>query len=175
MNASKYRHSISLLLIAFVVTGCGRDMDDLDAYVIETLAKDGGVIAKLPEIKPYDVFVYNADIDDLRSPFVPDVDSSARGSVNNGTSPDRDRSREFLEQYSLDTMRMVGTLLLEDTYYGLVQDSDGLIHRVVPGNYMGQNDGRVVNINEAEIELIEIISDGLGGYIEREAGIGLAD
>ena len=93
MNASKYRHLISLLLIAFVVTGCSRDMDDLDAYVIETLAKDGGVIEKLPEIKPYDVFVYNADIDDLRSPFVPDLDSSARGSVNNGTSPDRDRSR----------------------------------------------------------------------------------
>jgi type IV pilus assembly protein PilP len=175
MNASKYRYLISLLLIAFVVTGCGRDMDDLDAYVIETLAKDGGVIEKLPEIKPYDVFVYNADTDGLRSPFVPDVDSSARGSANNGTRPDRDRSREFLEQYSLDTMRMVGTLLLADTYYGLVQDSDGLIHRVVPGNYLGQNDGRVVSINEAQIELIEIISDGLGGYIEREAGIGLAD
>lgn len=174
MNASKCKQLISLLLIAFIATGCSRDMDDLDAYVIETLAEDGGVIKPLPEIKPYDVFIYNADADGLRSPFVPDVDTSASAAANS-MRPDRDRSREFLEQYSLDTMRMVGTLLLADTYYGLVQDSDGLIHRVVPGNYLGQNDGRVVNISEAQIELIEIISDGLGGYIERVAGIGLAD
>jgi type IV pilus assembly protein PilP len=59
--------------------------------------------------------------------------------------------------------------------YGLVQTSDGLIHRVVPGNYLGQNDGRISNIDESEIELVEIISDGIGGYIERDAAISLSD
>jgi type IV pilus assembly protein PilP len=86
-----------------------------------------------------------------------------------------ERSREFLEQFPLDTLRMVGTLSQGDTAYGLVQTSDGLIHRVVPGNYMGQNDGRITNINDSEIELIEIISDGIGGYVERDAAVGLAD
>ena len=47
---------------------------------------------------------------------------------------------------------MVGTLDIGDTMYGLVQTSDGLIHRVVPGNYMGQNDGRITAITESEIE-----------------------
>jgi type IV pilus assembly protein PilP len=70
---------------------------------------------------------------------------------------------------------MVGTLQLGETFYGLVQDSDGLIHRVVPGNYLGQNDGRIVTINESEIQLVEIISDGIGGYLEREAAVGLTD
>jgi type IV pilus assembly protein PilP len=70
---------------------------------------------------------------------------------------------------------MVGTLELAGTNYGLIQTSDGLIHRVIPGNYMGQNDGRIVAVNESEIELIEIISDGIGGYLEREAAVGLAD
>jgi type IV pilus assembly protein PilP len=68
---------------------------------------------------------------------------------------------------------MVGTLELGGTNYGLVQTSDGLVHRVVPGNYMGQNDGRIVAVKDSEIELIEIISDGIGGYLEREAAVGL--
>ena len=80
-----------------------------------------------------------------------------------------------MEQFPLDTLRMVGTMQLGETNFGLVQTSDGLIHRVVPGNYMGQNDGRIVAVNESDIELIEIISDGIGGYLEREAAVGLAD
>ena len=70
---------------------------------------------------------------------------------------------------------MVGTLQLGDINYGLVQTSDGLIHRVIPGNYMGQNDGRITGVTESEILLVEIISDGIGGYIERDAAIGLSD
>ena len=89
--------------------------------------------------------------------------------------PIQDRSREFLEQFPLDTLRMVGTLQLGDTNYGLVQTSDGLIHRVVPGNYMGQNDGRIIAITDSDIELIEIVSDGIGGYLERRAAVALAD
>ena len=70
---------------------------------------------------------------------------------------------------------MVGTLDIGETTYGLVQTSDGLIHRVIPGNYMGQNDGRIVDITESEITLVEIISDGIGGYIERDAAVSLSD
>jgi type IV pilus assembly protein PilP len=89
--------------------------------------------------------------------------------------PDDERNREFLEQFPLDTLRMVGTLQLGETSFGLVQTSDGLIHRVIPGNYMGQNDGRITEVNESEIELIEIVSNGIGGYLEREATVALAN
>jgi len=173
--SEKSRLGIVLLITTLGVVGCSRDMDDLDAYINQIKARPGGVIDPLPEIKPYEVFTYVADTAGLRSPFVPDTIQSAPGVAGGGTRPDTERSREFLEQYPLDTMRMVGTLQLGDVDYGLVQDPAGLIHRVVPGNYMGQNDGRIVSINESEIELIEIISDGIGGYLEREAGIGLAD
>ncbi len=174
-TAHKSRLIVSLLVLAVGIVGCSRDMDDLDSYIGTIKAKPGGIIEPLPEIKPYEVFTYVADNDGLRSPFVPDLPQRAPGAGAGGTSPDADRSREFLEQYPLDSMRMVGTLQLGKVNYGLVQDSAGLIHRVVPGNYMGQNDGRIVNIDESGIELVEIISDGIGGYLEREAGIGLAD
>ena len=164
-------------LVAIVVLGlsaCSADMDDLDSYIISVKARPGGRIEPLPEITPYEVYTYIADAEGMRSPFRPDTPQSA-GTVVGGTRPDPDRIREHLENFSLDTMRMVGTLDFAESTYGLVQTSDGLIHRVLPGNYMGQNDGRVVDISESKINLVEIISDGIGGYVERDAAVGLSD
>ena len=165
-----------LLAIAMLgVAACGGDQDDLDQYINEVKARPGGRIDPLPEITPYEVFTYVADAEGVRSPFVPDTPQAATTGAGGGIRPDSDRSREFLEGFPLDTLRMVGTLDMGNTMYGLVQTSDGLIHRVVPGNYMGQNDGRINTIDESEIELVEIISDGIGGYIERDAAISLSD
>ena len=175
MHASlMIRNGLMLLLLAAGLSACGGTMDDLDQYINEVKARPGGRIEPLPEITPYEVFTYVADAQGLRSPFVPDTPQASAG-AGGGIRPDSDRSREFLEGFPLDTLRMVGTLDIAQTTYGLVQTSDGLIHRVVSGNYMGQNDGRIVGISESEIELVEIISDGIGGYIERDAAISLSD
>jgi len=121
-------------------------------------------------VKPYETFVY-ADMD-KRSPFLLSVAGSGAGS---GLRPDSKRNREFLEQFSLDTLKMVGTLHLGNTTYGLVQSKDKLVHRVVTGNYIGQADGRITEITPSKIVLTEIVPDGLGGYIERPAALGLTD
>ena len=168
------RNGLLLAVAALGLAACGSDMDDLDSYINSVKARPGGRIEPLPEITPYEVFTYVADAEGLRSPFVPDTPQAA-GPAAGGASPDPDRPAEFLESFPLDTLRMVGTLDVNETVYGLVQTSDGLIHRVVPGNYMGQNDGRITQITESEIVLVEIISDGIGGYIERDAAIGLSD
>jgi len=168
------RKGLLLAIVALGLGACGSDMDDLDSYINSVKARPGGRIEPLPEITPYEIFTYVADAEGLRSPFVPDTPQAA-GSAAGGASPDPDRPAEFLESFPLDTLRMVGTLDINETVYGLVQTSDGLIHRVVPGNYMGQNDGRITEITESEIVLVEIISDGIGGYIERDAAIGLSD
>ena len=87
--------------------------------------------------------------------------------------PDSKRNREFLEQFPLDTLKMVGTLKLNGQMYGLVQTKDGLVHRVNDGNYMGQADGKVIEITPSKINVVEIVPDGLGGYMERRASLGL--
>ena len=171
----KFRHSLILLAATVGLAACGGDNDDLDQYINEVKARPGGRIEPLPEITPYEVFTYVADVEGVRSPFVPDTPQISTTGVGGGIRPDSDRSREFLEGFPLDTLRMVGTLYIGDTMYGMLQTSDGLIHRVVPGNYLGQNDGRINEIDESEIDLIEIISDGIGGYIERDAAISLSD
>ena len=175
MNALFSKKVMAVLACSFVLGACGGGTDDLDSYIDEIKARPGGRIEPLPEITPYEVFVYKADVDGVRSPFVPDSPQVSAGPSDGGTRPDPERSREFLEGFPLDTLRMVGTLQLGGTNFGLVQTSDGLIHRVIPGNYMGQNDGRITSIEDSEIELIEIISDGIGGYLERDAAVALAD
>ena len=174
MNASLLaRNGVLIALAVLGLAACGGDMDELDEYINTVKARPGGRIEPLPEITPYEVFTYVADNDGVRSPFLPDTPQAAGPA--GGTRPDPDRPREYLEQYSLDTLNMVGTMDIGDTSYGLVQTADGLIHRVLPGNYMGQNDGRITGIDESKIELVEIISDGIGGYIERDAAISLTD
>ena len=178
MNASPtvksvIRHAL-VAILALGLAACGGDMDDLDKYINDVKGRPGGRIDPLPEITPYEVFAYVADEQGIRSPFVPDT-PQASGSAASGTRPDLDRSREFLESFPLDTLAMVGTLQIDETMYGLIQTADGLIHRVIAGNYMGQNDGRITGISDSEITLVEIISDGIGGYIERDAAVGLSD
>jgi len=175
MKASVMKILLPLVLAGGLgLTGCSSDMDDLDRYINDVKARPGGRIEPLPEITPYEVFTYVADAEGLRSPFVPDSPQSAAG-PGGGARPDLERSREFLEQFPLDTLQMVGTLELANATFGLVQTSDGLIHRVSQGNYVGQNDGRIVAVTESEIQVVEIISDGIGGYLERDAAIGLSD
>ena len=104
------------------------------------------------------------------------IDNPARISLDLANTalalPSR-RNPEFLEQFSLDTLRMVGTLRLSDRTYGLIKTKDGLVHRVLPGNYLGQADGRVTEISPSKISVVEIVPDGLGGYMERPASLAL--
>ncbi|MCZ6500061.1 MAG: pilus assembly protein PilP [Gammaproteobacteria bacterium] len=176
MNTGK-RTGFMLMAIAAcgLLAGCTGGTDDLTDYVAEVKLRDRkDRIKPLPQIKPYDTFVYEADAE--RSPFMPDTPSVVvRNASGSAISPDDTRSREFLEQFPLDSMNMVGTLELSGTMYGLLQTSDSLVHRVVIGDYIGQNDGQIKAITDIEIELLEIISDGLGGYIERPAAVALSD
>lgn len=164
-------HRIAWLIAAgLAMAGCSSHMDELEQKIADIKALPGERIEPLPEIKPYETFIYKAD--NLRSPFVPTAPSNV-GSA--GVRPDVKRAREFLEQFSLDTLRMVGTLAIQGRNYGLVQTKDGLVHRVLPGNYIGQNDGRVRSIEDTKISLVEIVPDGLGGYIERPAALALSE
>jgi type IV pilus assembly protein PilP len=157
-----------------VLSGCGADTRDLQAYIDEVKARPGGRIEPLPEIQPAPNFVYDAG--DRRSPFIPDTPQQRVSSDPNAVQgPDPNRPRELLEQFSLDTLRMVGTLSGVNGSFGLIQTSDGLVHRVSVGNHMGQNYGRITGITESEIRLVEIIPDGLGSFLERPAGVGLSD
>jgi type IV pilus assembly protein PilP len=164
----------ALLVSVMVLSACSGNNSDLQQYIDEVKSRQGRRIEPLPPIRPAPTFVYNVGA--RRSPFVPDTPQNiAAANPNAVDGPDPDRPREFLEQFPLDGLRMVGSLEINQLKAGLVQATDGLVHRVIVGNHLGQNYGRVTSISDSEIELVEIIPDGLGGYMQRPASIGLSD
>lgn len=164
----------AFLTAAFVLSACGSGNSDLQQYIDEVKSRPGRRIEPLPPIRPAPTYVYDAGT--RRSPFVPDAPQNvAAANPNSVDGPDQDRPREFLEQFPLDSLRMVGSLEMNQVMAGLVQATDGLVHRVTVGNHLGQNYGRVTSISDSQIELVEIIPDGLGSYIQRPASIGLSD
>ena len=158
----------TLCVLAGVLTGCSSKDDELDQFITDTKKEPGGPVKPLPELKPYESYAYESA--NMRSPFMP---GGSGGGGSGALRPDSRRNREFLEQFSLDTLRMVGTLRLSDRTYGLIKTKDGLVHRVLPGNYLGQADGRVTDISPSKISVVEIVPDGLGGYMERPASLAL--
>jgi len=169
-NRTGFRLTCAALACVYAaLSACSSANDELQRFVEDTKKEPGGRVEPLPEIKPYESFVYAAS--DMRSPFLPSSPGSGAGLA--GIRPDQKRNREFLEQYSLDTLRMVGTLRLGGHMFGLVETKDGLVHRVTSGNHMGQAEGKITDITPSKISLVEIVPDSLGGYMERPAALGL--
>jgi type IV pilus assembly protein PilP len=166
--------AVTAALVAAVAAACSSNMNDLRVYIDEVKSRPGGRIEPLPTIRPAPTYTYVAG--DRRSPFMPDTPQQRVASNPNATEgPDPNRPREFLEQFPLDSFRMVGSLEIRNVKNGLVQGADGLVHSITVGNHLGQNYGRVTSITDSEIQLVEIVPDGLGGYMQRPASIGLSD
>lgn len=163
------------MLLAALLAGCANTgMQDLQSYVDEVKARRPGPIPPIPEVRQPESFEYVPG--GRRDPFVPESEGEAGPTVAdvNGPRPDLNRRKEELEGFSLDNLRMVGTLEQRDDNWGLVQTSDGTIHRVRTGNYMGRNHGRIIRINEDKIELTELVPSGTGGWIERQQAVALS-
>lgn len=157
-----------------MLSGCDSDLSDLQSFVAQTKLKHQGRVDPLPDFAQYQSFAYAES--DLRDPFKPHVEVSASSApITGGPRPSDNRRRETLEGYPLDALKMVGILEQKKTSWALIQDPDGTIHRVQPGNYAGQNHGKIVGISENQISLVELIPDGISGWIQRDAQLALGD
>lgn len=165
-----------LPMMVLLLSACAnQDMNDLHEFVAQVKAREPGPLPPLPELRQVEPYLYVAN--GRRDPFRPQdtIVEAPTTKPTSGPVPDFNRRKEELESYSLDTLRMVGTLEQEGTIWGLVQTQDGTIHRVKTGNYMGLNYGRIVRISEDKIELSELLQDGAGGYVENAAALSLGE
>jgi type IV pilus assembly protein PilP len=170
-NRRTRRAALAAAAACLALAGCSRGTEDLVAKIDEIKAMKGAPLEPLPVMKTFEVFEYNAQA--LRDPFSAPVEEEV--AAQSGPRPDMNRPREALEAFPLDSLDMVGTLGLTADVTGLVKDPDGVIHQVRPDNYLGQNFGRITGIYEDRIELVELISNGVGGWIERPASIALGE
>ncbi len=172
----RYQIPVRIAAVALVVffAGCAKGTRDLEEKLAEIRSRQGAPVEPLPAMREFPPFPYTAY--DLRDPFAPfSEDENAPSGGGAGPKPDPDRPKEYLESYPLDSLDMVGTLGVIDDLTALLKDPDGVVHRLRPGNYIGQNDGQITAIFEDRIELVELVSNGNGGWIERPASIALDD
>ena len=161
------RGTLIILLGCLALASCGGERhSDLRKFVKDSDSLPRGRIPPLPEVKPYEPFTYNAF--DVTDPFRPRKIEPSKTASKGGLQPDFDRRREPLEAYALENLKMVGTLQQKKEVYALVKSPDNNLFRVRPGNYMGQNFGRIIKISETDIKLKEIVQDSGGNWEEKE-------
>ncbi len=165
-----------MLGVLVCVGGCARgitstpgDAPNLESWVADVRARPAPPLDPLPVMQQFETFEYTAQT--LRDPFS-DAWNNAEGG---GLRPDPNRRKETLEQYPLDSLDMVGTIGKGAALVALVMGPDKVTYRVRPGNYLGQSDGRVTSVREDGLELVELVPDGAGGWLERPASIALED
>lgn len=159
-----------LLLTAGLLAGCsqGDYLSDLRVYVDEIDSRPKAKIEAAPVFLPYEFFTYSAV--SMRAPFEIPVEVVQAGidRPRSNVVPDPDRLKEILEDYRFESLTMVGTIAREDDeLWALIKDSDNDVHRIHIGNYLGKNNGKVFNITSTQLDVMEIVPDGQGGWLER--------
>lgn len=165
--------SIPLCASVLMLSGCNGGTEDLDEYFMVEQGKPATPLAPIPEVKPYLRYVYPEHEKDPFDAAMLAPNTVREEIVDNGINVDTTRVPEFLEGFPLDSLRMVGTVEQENTLWALVKIPEGAVQTVKPGNYLGQNYGKIVGISEVKMDMLETVSNGLGGFKEREISIAL--
>jgi type IV pilus assembly protein PilP len=177
MNSRWRARLACALFVVIPLSGCvNSDFSDLDAYISKVKSRPAGRIEPVPEFQTYETYTYSAS--KLRDPFESannESDIVENEIVSNGLRPDVNRNKETLEQYPLDTLSFVGHLEKDGERWAIITSPDDLVHRVKAGNHVGTNYGEIITISETKIQIKEIVQDGMGGWIEREAGLSLKE
>jgi len=177
VDTRNFGRVILMIGLLGVLAGCTGGDSDLREWVTAEKAKKGTPIPPLPVLKTFETFEYKYRDDDptARNPFGPSVEERQQAlAASSGPQPDV-HPKEPLESFPLDSLKMVGTIGAGGNMEGLIKDPEGVIHRVRGHNYLGQNNGKITAIAEDHIELVELISNGTGGWMERQATIALGE
>lgn len=148
-----------------VLTGCaGGNDDDLQAWMQKEAQRMRGGVKPLPELRVFPVVDYAGALGD--DPFRAARIMPPRRTASTVAGPDLNRRKEPLEAIPLESLRMVGVLMRDNTRHALIR-ADNTLHQVKVGNYMGQNFGLVTSISESEVSLRELVEDAFGDWVER--------
>lgn len=166
-----------VLLSVLWLTGCLQPgKENLKHYVEEVKAREAAPIEPIPEVKTHENFSYAAA--ELRDPFkatvveVQPIESARNGGETNGVGPNPERLKEALEGYSLEDLRLVGTLE-KGRRSGLIRAPDGVVHLVDVGNHIGENNGKILAITDTELKIREIVEGKKFAWVERENTLSL--
>jgi type IV pilus assembly protein PilP len=170
---------VAVMAVA-LLAGCGASQqEEVQEWMTQQRAQTRPKVQPIPEPKKFSPQAYTQEA--AFDPFSNQKLTQAlkRETTQSTTSaallaPELSRRKEPLESFPLDTMSMVGTLLKQGKPVALVR-VDNLLYQVRPGNYLGQNYGKITKVGEADVVLREIVQDAAGEWIERTATLQLQE
>jgi type IV pilus assembly protein PilP len=176
------RHTLVLALVAAAaLTACGgSDSEEITNWMNEQKAITKPRIAPIPEPKQFQPQAYNqenqvAPFSNQKLLMALKRDAQQQGTASAALlAPELSRRKEALEAYPLDAMAMVGSLMKQGQPVALVK-IDNLLYQVRPGNYLGQNYGKITKVGESEVVLRELVQDAAGEWVERVATLQLQE
>jgi type IV pilus assembly protein PilP len=170
MNMSRLIFLVTLLLV-----GCGgEEFQDLRDFVKNAGADMRGKVAPPPDIKPYEPFSYDND-SNLPDPFKPRKPDARNSSHSGQNQPNLNRPKEELEDFPLESLKMVGYLSQKGVGQAVIRSAEGKIYRVKVGNYIGLNFGQVTSVTETGVKIKEMVQDSVGDWTERESSLELVE
>jgi type IV pilus assembly protein PilP len=160
-----------------VVLGACKEspQEDIKTWINSNQNNTASRNTSLEEQEIFQVFIYQANdrIDPFDSKKI-SLLSAVDPSAGNIFSPDVQRTRETLEQYAIDSLRMVGTLRKTGKIIALIE-IEKVIHQVHIGSYLGQDMGRVIKISEDAMQVEETTQDAGGEWRKRLVEIKMKD
>lgn len=142
-----------LLGLAGLLIGCGSsDERAFTHYLNSTKGRVGRPIESIPEFKPLPQFLYPEN-DKRRSPFKPTLKTGQTEVF----APNIKRPKQPLESFPLDALKFVGTLTEGHARWALIKQPGGLVIRVRPGDYMGQQYGQIIQVNDKVLTVEEAL------------------
>ncbi|MEO8342448.1 MAG: pilus assembly protein PilP [Gallionella sp.] len=163
------------LFAAMLLAGCGgEEFQDLRDFVKNSGADMRGKIEPPPEVKPYEYFAYNNETN-LPDPFKPRKQEVRPGGNTGINQPDFDRPKEALEEFPLESLKMVGYLYRNKIGYAVIRATDSKLYRVKAGNHMGTNFGLIQEVTDTEVKVKEMIQDSAGDWTERMSSLQLIE
>ncbi len=173
------RHAVRCALFAslsLAVAGCSpsADLEDLRQFTRDAFKDKRPEVEPVPQLEPYESYIYAGEefVDPFLSLNLRKVDPVA-GAGDTDEIFEPERRREALEQFPLDSLSMYGTMSREGQDWALIGTPDGGTHTVTVGNYAGQQNGKIIGINEQEVVLREVVKGPSGQWEERRATLTL--
>jgi type IV pilus assembly protein PilP len=170
------RGLLLLLAAAGLIAGCEGENQELQAWMDQQRREVRPQVLPLAAPKKFDPVPYaNAQqVDPFSTQKLTVAIKQESRQPNSLLAAEMNRRKEPLESFSLDMMAMVGSVSKAGVPFALLK-VDNLLYRVKPGDYVGQNYGRVTRITETEVGLREIVQDAAGEWIERGASLQLQE
>jgi len=157
-----------ILAAAFLVTACSSPSEELQAWTEQQRREVKFGVQPLQPPGRFEPQLYLAlqEVDPFNAQKLSGAMRQEVREMDARMTAELNRRREPLETFPLDAVALRGSVLRQGRRVALIA-VDKLLYQVKQGDYIGQNYGRVVKIEESRIELREIVQDASGEWVER--------